>query len=199
VIVQGSVGGQTFAPNTNGWIQRRKQRAGLLLSNGSLYVAFSGDNPDPLAGWLFIYDASTLAMKTVWSPTPQGRNGGIWMAGDAPAADSAGDVYLQTGDGDLVPTSLSFGDSIVKLRLQNGAISVAGFFAPCNQMLLKQCDLDQGSAGVVTLPNGATVGTTTLTWNAPGNSALQIWVDGVLFAAGLPASGFARSTNCRAS
>ena len=88
-------------------------------------------------------------MKTVWSPTPNGRNGGIWMAGDAPAADAAGNVYLQTGDGDMVPTSQSFGDSIVKLHFQNGAISVAGFFAPCNQMLLKQCDLDQGSAGVV--------------------------------------------------
>lgn len=149
VVAQGSVGGQTFAPNTNGWIQRRKQRAGLLLSNGLLYVAFGGDNPDALAGWLFVYDAATLAMKTVWSPTPNGRNGGIWMAGDAPAADAAGNIYLQTGDGDLVPTSQSFGDSVVKLRFQNGAISVAGFFAPCNQMLLKQCDLDQGSAGVV--------------------------------------------------
>ena len=149
VVVQGSVGGQTFAPNTNGWIQRRKQRSGLLLSNGLLYVAFGGDNPDALAGWLFVYDAATLAMKTVWSPTPNGRNGGIWMAGDAPAADAAGNIYLQTGDGDMVPTSQSFGDSIVKLHFQNGAISVAGFFAPCNQMLLKQCDLDQGSAGVV--------------------------------------------------
>jgi hypothetical protein len=28
-----------------------------------------------------------------------------------------------------------------------------------------------------------------LTWNAPGSSGLQIWVDGVLFDAGLPASG----------
>jgi hypothetical protein len=149
VVVQGKIGSQTFAPNTNGWIQRRKQRAGLLLSDGLLYVAFGGDNPDALAGWLFVYDATTLAMKTVWSPTPNGRNGGIWMAGDAPAADKAGNIYFQTGDGDLVPTSQSFGDSILKLRFQNGAISVAGFFAPCNQMLLKQCDLDQGSAGVV--------------------------------------------------
>lgn len=149
VVVQGSVGGQTFASNASGWVQRRKQRSGLLLSNGLLYVAFGGDNPEALAGWLFVYDAATLAMKTVWSPTPNGRNGGIWMAGDAPAADAAGNVYLQTGDGDMVPANQNFADSIVKLHFQNGAISVAGFFAPCNQMLLKQCDLDQGSAGVV--------------------------------------------------
>ena len=149
VVVQGSVGGENFAPNTQGWIQRRKQRAGLLLSNGLLYVAFGGDNHDALAGWLFVYDAASLALKTIWSPTPNGRNGGIWMAGDAPAADASGDVYLQTGDGDLVPDHHRFGDSLVRLSFKNGAMTVAGFFAPCNQMLLKQCDLDQGSAGTV--------------------------------------------------
>lgn len=148
-VVQGTIGNQTFAANTNGWIQRRKQRAGLLLSNGLLYVGFGGDNAQGLAGWLFVYDAATLAMKTVWSPTPGGRNGGIWMAGDAPAADSNGNVYLQTGNGDLTPANQNFGDSIVKLRFQNGALSVTGFFAPCNQMLLDQCDLDQGSSGAI--------------------------------------------------
>jgi hypothetical protein len=149
VVVQGSIGGQTFAANTNGWIQRRKQRAGLLLANGLLYVAFGGDNAGGLAGWLFVYDAATLAMKTVWSPTPNGRNGGIWMAGDAPAADGAGNIYLQTGNGDLAPATQSFGDSIVKLKFQGNALTVAGFFAPCDQMLLDQCDLDQGSSGPV--------------------------------------------------
>jgi hypothetical protein len=149
VVVQGTIGNQTFAANTNGWIQRRKQRAGLLLSEGLLYVGFGGDNAQGLAGWLFVYDAATLTMKTVWSPTPGGRNGGIWMAGDAPAADSNGNVYLQTGNGDLTPANQNFGDSIVKLRFQNDALTVTGFFAPCNQMLLDQCDLDQGSSGAV--------------------------------------------------
>jgi len=147
VVIDGAVGNDTFFPATNGFIQRRKQRAGLLLANGLIYVAFGGDNPEGLAGWLFVYDASTLAMKTVWSPTPGGRNGGIWMAGDAPAADASGNVYLQTGNGDLSPGSHKFGDSIVKLQFQNNAIAVTGFFAPCNQMLLDQCDLDQGSSG----------------------------------------------------
>ena len=157
VVIQGTVGGQTFALNTSGWIQRRKQRAGLLLSNGLLYVAFGGDNPDGLAGWLFVYDAATLALKTVWSPTPNGRNGGIWMAGEAAAADDTGNVYLQTGDGDFAPPNRSFADSLIKLRFENGALSLVGFFAPCNQMLLKQCDLDHGSSGPV-LFDGFVVG-----------------------------------------
>ena len=152
VVINGTVGGQTFAPG-NGGIQRRKQRAGLLLSNGLLYVAFGGDNNSALAGWLFVYDAASLALKTVWSPTPNGRNGGIWMAGDAPASDAAGNVYLQTGDGDFDQANGSYGDSIVKLSFQDGSIKVAGFFAPCNQMLLQKSDLDQGSAGVVLFDN----------------------------------------------
>src|SRR5271165_37685 len=149
VVVNGSAGGETFAPNNGGWIQRRKQRAGLLVSNGLLYVAFGGDSVSGLAGWLFVYDATSLTLKTVWSPEAHGRNGGIWMAGDAPAADVAGNIYLQSGNGDFDPSKQNFGDSILKLQMQNGSISVAGFFAPCNQMLLDQCDLDQGSSGAV--------------------------------------------------
>jgi hypothetical protein len=41
----------------------------------------------------------------------------------------------------------------------------------------------------ITLAAGANVGKTTLSWNAPGYSGLQIWVDGVLFDGGLPGSG----------
>jgi hypothetical protein len=48
-------------------LHNAKQRAGLPLSNGLLYVGFGGDNQKNLAGWLFVFDASTLAMKTVWS------------------------------------------------------------------------------------------------------------------------------------
>jgi hypothetical protein len=47
----------------------------------------------------------------------------------------------------------------------------------------------------ITLAAGASVGKTTLSWNAPGNSGLQIWVDRVLFDAGLPASGSVEAGN----
>ena len=156
VTIQGTVGDQTFAGNSNGWIQRRKQRAALLLANGLLYVGFGGDvgqGQNLLAGWLFVYDAKNLALKTLWSPTPKGRNAGIWMAGEAPAADNSGNIYLQTGDGDFVPSEQSFGDSILKLQFQGTGLSVTGYFAPCDQMLLQQCDLDHGSSGPVLFNN----------------------------------------------
>jgi sugar lactone lactonase YvrE len=47
----------------------------------------------------------------------------------------------------------------------------------------------------ITLAAGASVGVTTLSWNAAGHSGLQIWVDGVLFDGGLPASGSVTTGN----
>jgi hypothetical protein len=47
----------------------------------------------------------------------------------------------------------------------------------------------------IALAAGSSVGKTTLSWNAPGHSALQIWVAGVLFAAGLPTSGSVTTGN----
>jgi hypothetical protein len=147
VVIQGEVGGIKFVDNKPGWRQLRKQRAALLLNQGYLYVAFGGDNPDALAGWLFVYDAATLAFKTVWSPTPGGRNGGIWQSGQGPAADSDGNVYLQTGDGDADSSLQRYGDSLVKLTLTTGGLTVSDFFTPCNQLILRSCDADYGSAG----------------------------------------------------
>jgi hypothetical protein len=147
IVINGSVAGLPFVETTQGWIQRRKQRAGLLLSNGSLFVAFGGDNDLALAGWLFVYDAANLSLKAVWSPTPGGRSGGIWQSGQGLAADSTGNIFLQTGNGDFDPTHQLFGDSLLRLSLDNGAVKVADYFAPCNQKILNSCDLDQGSSG----------------------------------------------------
>ncbi len=150
VVVRGSVGRAVFdRTGETGWQQVRKQRAGLLLSNGMLYVAFGGDNPEGLAGWLFVYDAATLAFKAVWSPTPNGNNGGIWQSGQGPAAERAGNLDILTGDGDFDPQVSSFGDSILRLRLGPGGITVDDYFSPCNQswLRLSKCDLDVGSSG----------------------------------------------------
>jgi len=149
VVITGSVGRADFdKTGAPGWQQVRKQRAALLLDNGMLYVAFGGDNPTGLAGWLFVYDAATLAFKTVWSPTPNGINGGIWQSGQGPAADTAGNVYLQTGDGDFDAGSGLYGDSTLRLRLGAGGLTVEDYFSPCNQLWFRApCDLDLGSSG----------------------------------------------------
>jgi hypothetical protein len=147
VIIQGSEAGRNFAEKRKGWTQKRKQRAALLLADGALYVAFGDDGLEGSSGWLFVYDAATLKLKTVWSPTPFGRNGGIWQGGQGPAADKAGNVYLQTGNGDFDPGRQLYGNSLLRLRLGQADLTVADYFTPCNQAFLDRCDLDHGSSG----------------------------------------------------
>src|SRR5262249_41018685 len=72
---------------------QHKQRAALLLSNGIVYVAFASQcDITPYHGWLFGYDATSLALLSVFNDTPNGNDGGIWNGG-APA-DAHGQPLL---------------------------------------------------------------------------------------------------------
>src|ERR1700735_5119833 len=152
VVIEGSVAENSFTEHNKNWRQLRKQRAGLLLDHGSLYVAFGGDNSGGIAGWLFVYDAGGLRLRTVWSPEPGGKSGGIWMSGTGPVADQSGNIYLQTGNGDYDPKRSQYGDSLLKLKLAGNNVEVAGYFTPCNQSYLNHEDLDMGSAAPLLLP-----------------------------------------------
>jgi hypothetical protein len=128
-----------------------KQRAGLLLTQGILYVAFGGDGN---RGVLRAFDAETLAQRATWTPTPTGSDGGIWQSGQPPSADEAGNVYLITANGtfDADDGGQNFGNSFVKLKLEGSNLVVKDYFTPCNVNFLNQLDLDLGSAGPVLLP-----------------------------------------------
>jgi hypothetical protein len=130
----------------------QKQRAALLLSDGILYVGFGGDGN---RGALFAFDAETLARRAFWSPTPTGRDGGIWQSGQGPAADARGDIYLMTGNGtfDADRGGQNFGNSFVRLRLEGDTLVMKDYFTPCNFKFLNQLDLDLGSGGPVLLPD----------------------------------------------
>ena len=149
VPINGSVpkpGGGDVAFNA----RTQKQRASLLLNKDVLYIGFGG-GPH---GWLFAYDAKTLQKIAVWCTTPAGDQGGIWMAGQGPAADADGHVYVMTGNGtfDADHGGRSYGDSFVKLKLESGAFTVKDYFTPCNQKHLQQMDIDVGSAGPLLIP-----------------------------------------------
>jgi hypothetical protein len=128
-----------------------KQRAALLLANNVLYIGFGGDGN---RGALFAFDATTLAQKAVWSPTPTGQDGGIWQSGQGPAADADGNVYVLTGNGtfDADTNGQNFGNSFVKLKLESQGFVIKDSFTPCNQAFLNGKDLDLGSGGPLLLP-----------------------------------------------
>ncbi len=139
-----------------------KQRAALLLAGGVLYIGFGGTDNQPrndgkenVHGGLFAFDATTLNQVAQWVSTPSGINGGVWGSGQGPNADADGNVYVVTGNGTFTadkPNGKDYGNSFVKLKLENGAFAVKDFFTPCNQLWLDQTDLDLGSSGALLLP-----------------------------------------------
>ncbi|MGH7058552.1 MAG: hypothetical protein ACREFZ_11905, partial [Acetobacteraceae bacterium] len=151
-------GGETvrFDPRTE------NQRAGLALVNGTVYVAFgSHEDVKPFYGWLlgYRYDGSSWKHTYTLNVAPNSGDGGIWMAGAAPAADDAGDLYVVTGNagfdaGTADPRHDDYGDSLLKLSPN---LTVLQYFTPSDQQFNDVQNNDFGSGGVVlaSLPPGA--------------------------------------------
>jgi Legume lectin domain/Chitobiase/beta-hexosaminidase C-terminal domain/Bacterial Ig-like domain (group 2) len=133
-------------------------RPGLLLSNGNVYLAYAShcDQP-PYHGWLFAYNASTLAQTAVYVTTPNGvgtnheTGGGIWMSGAGIAADSTGTIFTAVANGAFDATDV--GDSILRLKLSGNTISMEDYFTPFDQGTDDVNDYDVGSGGVLLLPD----------------------------------------------
>jgi hypothetical protein len=151
-------------------------RAGLLLLNGFVYVAFAahGDN-GPWHGWILSYNAATLAQKSVWCASPNGIGAGIWMSGAGIAADTnnptgsspGGRLFVATGNGTFdaktpYTNSMDYGDSIVRLHLNSGVMTVSDDFTPLNQDKLNATDRDLASGGVLLVPDQSSGGHTHL-------------------------------------
>lgn len=138
----GSSGGSVaFDPGQEG------QRPGLaLLPNGVVYVAWaSHEDSNPYHGWVMGFDKASLNRVSVFNSSPNGRQGGIWMSGGAPAADAASNLYVITGNGNYNGIT-DFGDSILKL---SGGLSLLDSFTPSVQANLDINDADLGSGAVL--------------------------------------------------
>jgi hypothetical protein len=127
-------------------------RSALLLANGNVYAAFAsyGDIL-PYHGFIFAFNAGTLAKVAVWNVTPTGGEGGIWMGAAGPAADANGNIYVAVGNGTWDGVS-NFGQSVVKL---DPTLRVVDFFTPFNGPALNVGDHDLGSGGVLLVPDQA--------------------------------------------
>jgi hypothetical protein len=135
---------------------RENPRASLLLVDGVVYLMWASScDVVPYHGWVMAYDAATLAQKAVLNITPDGTQGGIWASDTGPAADSDGNIYVATGNGtfDAASGGRDYGDSALKLKLQNSAIAIADYFTPYDQEKLNDADADLGSSGPLLLPD----------------------------------------------
>lgn len=98
------------------------------------------------------YDESNVTQQVaVFNTTPNGSDGGIWMSGAAPAADSTGNIYLANG---TFNGTDKVGDSILKFGAPSSHTQpLRDFFTPTNQASLNGNDTDLGSGGVRILPD----------------------------------------------
>jgi len=137
-------------------------RGALDFSNGFVYIPFGshGDN-GPWHGWVFAYNATTLAQTGVLCTSPNGIGNGVWSAGAGlPIDPDAGfnRLFLVTGNGTYggyppIGAGSDFGDSVVDVSLANGALTATDAFTVFNQATLSTADLDQGSGGILLLPD----------------------------------------------
>jgi hypothetical protein len=154
--------GLTFDPKIH------NQRAALTLADGLVYISYAAFcDTGAYHGWVVAHDSTTLGFVKAFVSTATGDKGGIWMGGAGPAVDSAGNLYVTTGNGAFdgsssiaVPRNL--GESVVKL--QKRTLTPLTYFTPFNFAALNGADDDFGSAGPTILPgtnflvNGGKIG-----------------------------------------
>jgi len=152
VIIKASVKG-TGSGNKNGTIALNSnielQRPALLLLNGTVYLGFARQRTEsvvPFHGWELGYNATTLKQTFVLNTTPNGNEGGIWMSGRGPAADSKGFTFI-TGNGDVGNSNIS--ESFVRYATNH---SQTGLYTAPNWSSLNTNDYDLGASGPLLIP-----------------------------------------------
>jgi hypothetical protein len=204
----------------------QNQRPGLALSHpagnlANVYIAWASNcDQGNYKGWLagFQLNYSTGVFSSLGSFTSEpaaGRanQGGIWMAGSAPAIDGQGNVYVAVANGTLTPpsqTSGTWGNSVLKLSpgtVQNPP-AVLDFYTPndysqldnggpvcqqssCNGNTVELAnDTDMGTGGVVLLSSSelVSVGKEGMLYAIPYNASSNTSMGGL--------DGCGYSTSC---
>jgi uncharacterized protein (TIGR03437 family) len=154
VVIKARVGGYGI-DNVKGIVSfnalQEIQRPALLLLNGVVYVAFgSHGDGSPWHGWIMGYSAANVQLQTaVLNTTPNGWGGSVWNSGRGLSADSQGNIYAVTGNGDSDEVT-DYGDNV--LRLNSGNLTVSDWFAPSDVQSLDEDDNDLGASGSVLVP-----------------------------------------------
>jgi hypothetical protein len=142
----GSSGGQlAFDPLIE------NQRPALDYYNGYVYIGYAAHGDiGPFYGWLFAYNATTMAQTAALCLSPNDYGAGIWGSGAGLPIDddvAGGRMFVSTGNGThtTVPpfsASTEFGESIVTFNLANGGLTPTDSFTSYNHQDLNDADLD---------------------------------------------------------
>ena len=141
--------------------QQYKERPGLLQINGTIYTTWSSHcDFRPYTSWVMAFSADALAQTSVFNVVPNGSEGGIWMSGSAPAADSTGNIFFLEGNGTFdttldaqgFPGTANCGNCFVKLSTASGT-KLADYFTPHDTVAQSNADQDLGSGGAILLPD----------------------------------------------
>jgi outer membrane protein assembly factor BamB len=96
-------------------------RPGLLLLNGTVYVAF-GSHCDNGAyhGWIFGQDAKTLALTVTYNSTPTGTEGAIWQGGVGLSSDGTA-IWFSVANG--TSGAPNMGMNVVKATVSGSTLT----------------------------------------------------------------------------
>jgi hypothetical protein len=136
--------------------KHQKNRPGLLLNNGILYIAFGSNYcNDSNSGWVLSYDPTSLSQLNVFNTSPDWGLTSIWQSGVGLTADANGDVYAETAEcgahGYDVPNGgQSYCNSVLKLSPN---LTLLDYFTPSDVAFLDSNDFDLSSTGVLVLPD----------------------------------------------
>ncbi|MBV8431839.1 MAG: PQQ-binding-like beta-propeller repeat protein [Solirubrobacterales bacterium] len=127
------------------------QRASLALDAGKIIVGYGGNDGDcgSYHGWLVAVPEGGGGLQAYEVDSASGDSqGAIWGAGNAPAIDSAGDIWISTGNGNS-GSNFDYAESVIKL---DPNLARLDWWAPSNWQTLDQHDTDLGSSMPVLLP-----------------------------------------------
>ena len=130
----------------------QKNRPGVLLLNGIVYLAFGSNYcNDGNHSWVLGYDATTLQQTGVFNTNPDHGLTSIWQAGGGLAADDTF-IYPLTAEGnyDVDLGGQGYTNSVLKL---NRDLELVDFFIPGSVQYLNDHDLDLSGCSPVILPD----------------------------------------------
>src|SRR6266849_3364013 len=135
--------------------KHQKNRPGLLLLNGVLYLGFGSNScNDGNSGWVLSYDATSLSQLAVFNTSPDYGLASIWQAGVGLAADEAGNIFVETAETgapyDVPNGGQTYCNSVLKLAPD---LTLADYFTPWSVAYLNSHDFDLSSTGAVILPD----------------------------------------------